>query len=49
MEKHFSVSENKTRGQLWVGPQTPHSHSKNKAVKYKTHEKKLETGHREYT
>jgi hypothetical protein len=36
MEKRFSVSENKTRCRLWVGPRTPHSHSKNKADKYTT-------------
>jgi hypothetical protein len=34
MEKSISVSENKTRCRLWVGPLTPHSYSKNKAEKY---------------
>jgi hypothetical protein len=45
MEKRFSITENKTRCRMWVGPQTPHSHSKNKAEKYTTHRKRLKTGH----
>jgi hypothetical protein len=40
MEKSFTVIENKTRCRMWVGPQTPHSHSKNKAEKFTIYRKK---------